>query len=229
MIRRVVAALACGCVLAPLAGAADAGTQLSRLRGDVGYAVDARPGGTVTALVGSVLLDGGAVAITQAKALARVQFPDSSEVQIGDRTRVRLGELLAQANQRTIVLERGALRFDVRHPDGPRSNVVFKTPTSQVAVRGTIGYIVHGPGGDEIYCVACAADDVEVQAGNQRFTIQSGQSALINVRNGFFVDASILKNQNVNNPAIDQFNGGFSPLGLRGTDGEDPTGSGSGS
>jgi ferric-dicitrate binding protein FerR (iron transport regulator) len=226
--HRALAALAIVCVLAPIAGSAEAGTQLSRLRGDVGYALDAKPGTAVTALVGSILLDHEAVAVTQAKALARVQFVDSSEIQIGDRSRVRIGDLQAASNQRTIVLEHGALRFDVRHPAGPRSNVVFKTPTSQIAVRGTIGYIVNGPGGDEIYCVSCAADDVEVQAGNQRFTIQSGQSALVSVRNGLVFDSSILRNQNVNNPAIDQFNGGFSPLGLKGTEGEDPTGSHSG-
>lgn len=195
----------------PAAGQAQSATnELARIAGDVGYAPStAAP---VRPLLGTIVLPNDAFAITQAKSAARVVFADSSEIRIGDRTRVRIGDLVPGTNERVVVLERGAVRFDIIHPAGPHTTFTFKTPTSQIAVRGTVGYAVTGPLGDQYYCVACQPGDVEIRAGDRTLTIVSGQSVNVLANNGRIVQTQIVQNETVNNPAIDQFLG-QSPFG----------------
>ncbi len=216
------------CVLAAAYGArAAADVELQRVRGDVAFAYGATA--SPAPLAGSILLDREAYALTGAAALAKLVLPDSSQVQIGDRTRVRIGAVVdAAGDSRTFTLERGALRFAVEHPAGPQTTYRFVTPTSQTAIRGTVGYVVHGPGGDQIYCVSCAPGDVTITAGIGQYTLTSGQTLDVSARDGFVTGATIVPNASVNNPAIDQFLAGFSPFGAKAANGDDPTESGSG-
>jgi ferric-dicitrate binding protein FerR (iron transport regulator) len=225
--RRAALVLAATCTLTPTASASQTATnELARIHGDVGYAIGAQNQQT---LLGSIVLPRDAFAITQPKAAARIVFSDSSEIRIGDRTRLRIGDVAPGSNERTILLERGAVRFDIIHPAGPHTTYTFKTPTSQIAVRGTIGYAVTGPSGDQIYCIACQPDDVEVRAGDRSLTIVSGQSINVLTQNGHVTGAAVVQNETINNPAVDQFLGGLSPFGKRAADGFDVTGSQSGS
>jgi hypothetical protein len=206
--------------------AADAPNNLARDRGDVAYALPAAVAST-RPVVGRIALPDDARAITGFRAAATLTLPDSSTVEIGDRTDVRIGAFRTDAKQ-TFDLRHGALRFTIRHPQGARADYVFRTPTSQLAVRGTLAYLVSGPNGDQIYCVDCAPGDVVAQAAGESYAIASGQT--LNVRRvlGRAFDAAIVPNPSVNNPAIDQFLHGYSPFGQRAAEGSDPTGSDSG-
>jgi len=220
---------ALGVLLTALGGVALAETanELARVRGDVAYAV---PAGSATTrpLTGRIALDDDARAVTGFRAAARLTLPDSSIVEIGDNTDVRLDAFRGAASRHTIALNHGALRFTIRHPSGAQSNYVFKTPTSQLGVRGTLAYLVSGPRGDQIYCVECAPGDVSVVAAGETYRVESGQTLNVRRVGDRAFDAAIVANATVNNPAIDQFLHGFSPFGRPASEGTDPTGSDSG-
>jgi hypothetical protein len=201
---------------------------LERVRGDVGYALRGQRAG-YHELAGSIALPDDARAMTGRRAAARLTLPDSSVVDIGDNTDATISAFREGATRPNgIALRSGALRFNVRHPAGARSNYVFTTPTAQIAVRGTLAYLVSGPNGDQLYCVDCAAGDVTVSAANETYRVESGQTLNVRRIGGRAFDAAIVPNASVNNPAIDQFLRGFSPFGRPAAEGSDPTGSNSG-
>lgn len=211
----------------PARGADD--NVLRRDKGIVTYKLkDASP----QSLTGSIAVGDSVLASTSAATLATLQLADSSEIRIGDRTTVRIADLRAAAGANpagaTIYLQGGAVRFNIQHPAGARANYRFVTPTSQLAVRGTVGYFVHGSTGDQIYCVTCQDGDVTIVAKAQTFTIHSGQTLNVTTRNGSVTSTAVVANRTINNPAIDQFLGGVSPFGQPAADGSDPTGSRSG-
>ena len=228
--RRFVTAAAAAALAACVTtiASADAVNVLERVRGDVGYALRGQRAG-YHGLAGSIALPDDAHAMTGFRAAARLTLPDSSVVDIGDNTDATIGASReAAANPNAIALKRGALRFTIRHPAGARSNYVFTTPTAQVAVRGTLAYLVSGPSGDQLYCVDCAAGDVTVSGANETYRVESGQTLNVRRIGGRAFDAAIVSNASVNNPAIDQFLRGFSPFGRPAAEGSDPTGSNSG-
>jgi hypothetical protein len=217
-------------VLVPTELRADDKSLLSRMAGSVEYgradAIDAP--NLRRKLLGEILLEDDAYISTDVRAAARLQLPDSSIVLIGDRTTALVGAFHAAAHgENVITLNRGAVRFAVSHAAGQRSNYRFITPTAQIAVRGTVGYVVSGPRGVQLYCVDCAPGDVTLTTANETYTIQSGQS--INaLAVGKAQTVTIVPNASINNPAIDQFLSGFSPFGRPAAEGSDITGSDSG-
>ena len=130
---------------------------------------------------GKIDLADNAVAVTLAQSRAQLILPDSSSIDIGATTRVRLGAFNAidTGNPNVVVLELGALHFNIRHPAGGRANYRFQTPTSQIGVRGTEGYIVTGPSGTDFYCVDCAAGDVTVTVGTHSYALKTGEQAIV--------------------------------------------------
>ena len=224
--RRSVLALSAVAVLAAGASAGQV-NELANVRGDVAYAVPAAAP-SLRPLAGRIALGEDARAITGFHAAARLTLPDSSTVEIGDKTDVRLDAFRDAATRHEIVLNHGALRFTIRHPSGAPSSYAFKTLTTQLAVRGTLAYLVSGPAGDQIYCVDCAPGDVTVTAANEAYRVESGQTLNVRRIGGRAFDAAIVPNASVNNPAIDQFLRGFSPFGRPASEGSDPTGSDSG-
>jgi hypothetical protein len=225
--RRLVFALGAAAVLAAPRASAGQVNELANVRGEVTYAVPVTAA-TTRPLAGRIALSDDARAITGFRAAARLTLPDSSTVEIGDKTDVRLDAFRDAATRHEIVLNHGALRFTIRHPAGAASNYVFKTTTAQLAVRGTLAYLVSGPNGDQIYCVECAPGDVTVTAAGETYRVESGQTLNVRRIGGRAFDAAIVANAGVNNPAIDQFLHGFSPFGRPATEGSDPTGSDSG-
>lgn len=212
---------------APAAGAAD--NILRRDAGIVTYKLD---GAAPTSLTGAIAVGDKVIATTAVGALARLSLRDSSEIRIGDRTTVRIGDLRvaeeSSPSSGTIYLQRGAVRFNVLHPSGGRANYRFVTPTAQLGVRGTLGYLVVGPNGNQIYCVRCEAGDVTITTATKSVELRSGQTLNIAVAHGAVVGSEIVANRTINNPAIDQFLGGVSPFGQTSRDGKDFTASGSG-
>ena len=211
--------------------AADAAIGDSVLRRDAGIVTYKLPQTNPISLTGSTEVPDSVIATTAVEALATLQLRDSSEIRIGDRTTVRIGDLALAADHTpgaTLFLDRGAVRFAIKHPAGGKANYRFVTPTSTVGVRGTIGYFVVGPAGQQIYCVKCEAGDVSVEAAGKTVEVLSGQTLDIRLQNGAITKSDIVANRTLNNPAIDQFLGGVSPFGKPATDGFDATGSGSG-
>jgi len=179
--RRSLALIAATIVIAALPVRAATDNELRAVRGTSGYriAVDA----PFHRVFGRMPLAGDALAITQAAANALVTLPDSSEVALGPNTTVRIGAFsdAAVSTPTTITLQNGALRFDVHHPAGARANYRFATPTSQIAVRGTIGLYATGPQGDVVSCLECANGDVVVTVGTQTFALTSGETLFISL------------------------------------------------
>jgi len=161
-------------------GAADDGQkQLARVAGTVQYQAGADA--ALHGIFGRIDLPDDALAVTLAQSRAQLVLPDSSSIDIGATTRVRIGAFnaVATGNPNVIVLELGALHFTIRHPAGGRANYRFQTPTSQIAVRGTDGYIVTGPSGTDFYCVDCKAGDVTVTVGTHSYQLATGDQAIV--------------------------------------------------
>src|SRR5579863_1077849 len=187
------------------------------LRRDKGTVTYKLPTTDPRALYAEVAVSDAVIATTDVATLATLQLSDSSQIRIGDRTTVRIGELhateAANPASGTVFIERGAVRFNVVHPTGAVANYRFVTPTTQLAVRGTVGYFVAGPAGDQVYCVKCADGDVTITTGTKTVQIHSGQSLNVHLDNGVVTGSEVVANRTINNPAIDQFLNGFSPFG----------------
>lgn len=164
---------------APSSAASDGDKQLARVTGTVQYQTGSDA--TLRGVFGKIDLADEALAVTLAQSRAQVILPDSSSIDIGAQTRIRLGAFNAvdTGNPNVIVLELGALHFTIRHPAGGKANYRFQTPTSQIAVRGTDGYIVTGPTGTDFYCVDCQPGDVTVTVGTRSYALATGQQAII--------------------------------------------------
>jgi hypothetical protein len=183
IVQRIAALVATAAVVltlgAPTRAASDGDKQLARVAGTVQYQA-----GTDTAfhqVFGRIDLPDTSIAVTLAGSRAQLVLPDSSSIDIGATTRIRLSAFNAvdTGNPNVVVLELGALHFTIRHPAGGRANYRFQTPTSQIAVRGTDGYLVTGPSGTDFYCVDCKAGDVTVTVGTRSYELATGQQAII--------------------------------------------------
>ena len=202
--------------------------QLARVKGVVGYQLSATS--DFKPIFGRLDLPDDAFAVTKPNGSAVLRLKDSSEIDIGENTKVQVGAFNAASsgNQNTIVLNGGALHFNIRHPQGGQSNYRFVTATSQIAVRGTEGFLIAGANGTQVVCVSCAAGDVSVQVGQQTVSIVTNQTLTVLGSNPLTATTSITANPTVNNPAINQFNGNQNPFSPTGNTGVDPTGSFSG-
>lgn len=170
----VILAVFFGLMLAA-AQPADDDKQLGRLKGVVGFAT--APDAPMHEVFGRELIPDDDYAITQGNSAAVLALPDSSIVGIGQNTRVRVGAFNQTANGpgSTITVEQGTLRFDIHRPQGGVANYVFKTTTSQVAVRGTVGLLSVLGGNTTVACLVCAADSVSVTVGTQTIALATGQ------------------------------------------------------
>jgi hypothetical protein len=153
--------------------------QLVRVAGTVGF-----QSGTDDRLIrifGRLSLANDATAVTLADSRAQVRLADSTEIDVGERTRLRIGafDTLDRAGPNVVSLELGAIHFTVRHAAGARANYVFQTPTAQIAIRGTDGYIVTGPTGTDFYCVTCEPGDATITVGSQTYPMITGRQAIV--------------------------------------------------
>jgi hypothetical protein len=167
--------------LVPAGSGAAGEKQLRRVQGTIGYQTSASA--PFTPVFGRLDLPDDAVAVTQAKSTAELVMPDSSIIALGEGTRVQVGAFdnAAAGPGSTLIVNGGALRFDVRRPAGGRANYHFVTATSQIAVRGTIGLLSFIGGNTTVACVVCAADSVSVTVGTQTFALATGQVLTVGI------------------------------------------------
>jgi hypothetical protein len=202
--------------------------QLARVKGIVGYQTDTS---AFKAIFGRQDLPDQAYAITKSNGQAVLTMPDSSEIDIGENTKVQIGQFNAASTGQSnvIALQNGALHFNIRHPAGGKSNYTFTTATSQIAVRGTEAFLIAGAQGTQVVCVSCAAGDVTVQVGGQSISVVTGQTLTVLGTSPLNAATSVSTNTTVNNPAVNQFNQGQNPFSSTPTGNTlDPTGSLSG-
>jgi hypothetical protein len=203
--------------------------QLARVKGIVGY--QQGDTGEFKAIFGRLDLPDDAYAITKPNGQAVLRLADSSEIDIGENTKVQVGAFNAvtSGQQNVIALNNGALHFNIRHPAGGQSNYKFTTATSQIAVRGTEGFLIAGAQGTQVVCVSCAVGDVTVQVGQQTVSVVTGQTLTVIGTSPLNAVSSVTTNTAVNNPAVNQFNQGSNPFtSTPTTTTVDPTGSLSG-
>jgi len=177
--------------------------QLQRVRGTIGYQSDAA-GTDFKAVFGKFDLPDPDYAATHAGSAAVLAMPDSSLISLGQNTVVQVGAFddTAASPGSTITINGGAMRFEIKRPQGGAANYHFVTPTSQTAVRGTVGLISFVNGVTTVGCVACAADSITVTTATQTLTLVTGQ----------FVTVSALGA--VTTGALSTVVGGFSAAGV---------------
>ena len=192
-------------VLVPFAatvGAAEGNKQLARVNGTVEYQF--HPRDPYKQLFGSLELPDDALAVTLADSQGLLRLADSSEVDIGAKARVRVGAFnaLGSGKPNVVTVELGAVHFVVRHPAGARANYLFVTPTTQIAVRGTEGYLVTGPKGTDFYCAACAEGDVTMRVGDRTIPLVTGQQVFVNGTDPATAETNVVKEPCTNPAAI---------------------------
>ena len=222
-LKRTLLAIGMLALLAPYVAGAATDKELQRQRGSVSYR---DTGGTVHPVSGQIALADDAYAITGRASAALLSLPDSSEVSLGENTSIKVGKFNGGATGpgNTITVDGGALKFAIRHPSGSKSNYTFTTPTSQIAVRGTEGYLVVGPRGTQVVCTRCEPGDVTVRTIAGVVTaIVTGQVLLVS-STGSAAAGSVAA---LNNPAVNQFSNGLNPFG-NSAESIDATGSASG-
>lgn len=177
-VRALLAVALAGACSVNAALGTDTPKQLLHVSGTVEYQRDLSD--PLHRLFGILELPDDATAVTLAASRAAVRLPDSTEIDIGERSRIRIGAFdTGGLAPNVVTLEVGAIHFIVRRPAGGRANYRFQTPTSQIAVRGTEGYIVTGPTGTDVYCAACEPGDVTVTVGTRTFPLATGDQAIV--------------------------------------------------
>lgn len=114
----------------PASRAANDDKLLQRVKGVVGYQpANSAP---LTTIVGKSLLPDDYLAIMHAKSAALLILPDSSIVGLGENTDVQVGAFnqTTAGPGSTVTVNGGALRFDVRRPQGGTANYRFVTVTT---------------------------------------------------------------------------------------------------
>jgi hypothetical protein len=172
----VFAACLIAIALPHITQAAGGSKQLQRVRGTIGFATVA-DAGDFKAVFGKLELPDDDYAVTRGQSAAVLAMPDSSLISLGENTSVKVGafDTASASPGSTITVSGGTLRFEIKRPAGGVANYHFVTPTSQVAVRGTVGLLAFTNGITSVGCVACAADSVTVTVGSQTLTLATGQ------------------------------------------------------
>ncbi|MBV8245602.1 MAG: FecR domain-containing protein [Candidatus Eremiobacteraeota bacterium] len=212
VLRPIAGAFLVAVLVSPQLLAAATDKELAATKGDVAYI----PSGQTAhhQIVGSQVLPDDATAVTGRKSLGTLTMPDSSEILIGELTNVTVGAFnnAAAGPGSTIKVDNGALSFKIVHPSGAKSNYTFTTPTSQIAVRGTEGYLVVGPNGTQVVCTKCEAGDVIVTVAGVATVLLTGQVFTVLGTTGATTTATTAVSQ-LNSSAVNQFTNGANQFG----------------
>jgi len=179
LFRRPLALLAAAAMISAVPAGAASQKELQPVRGEVGVAPT--KDGAFKRVFGKSLVADDTYAVTHAASNGLVLLEDSSQVALGPNTSVLFGRLNVAGNGSTIVLDGGTMRFDVKHPAGVASNYTFRTATSQIAVRGTLGLYGRDANGDTISCLQCDPGDVTVTAGGKDYPLTTGQTLFVSL------------------------------------------------
>jgi hypothetical protein len=178
--------------------------ELVRVAGSVGYQKDAT--GAYRPVFGNIVLPDAAYVVTRPKSRGILRLRDSSEIEIGEGTSINVGAFNAAGSGKDniIVLNNGALKFNIKRPAGGQSNYQFQTPTSQIAIRGTIGIITQFGNVTNVVCLSCSVGDVTATFGSTTATVVTGNTLTITASNGSFA-SSVSTNAVGNTPGASQF------------------------
>lgn len=179
----IIASLAFLFTYAPAQVGADTATKtFYHIKGVTGYSDPSCNRNTFQKISANLVLSDKYAGVTDKGSQGALVLPDSSEIDFGEDTCVALSEFNA-VGQNDVTLQRGAMKFRVVHPKGSRTNYVFRTPTSQVGVRGTVGLLSTGPQGDTVACIKCEPGDVEVTIvkSGQKIPLLTGQALTISI------------------------------------------------
>jgi hypothetical protein len=179
ILRMAFAAVVAICLVAgvlPHRTLAAGSKQLQRVSGTVGWSTVANAG-DFKEVFGKFDLPDDDFAVTKPQSKAVLAMPDSSLISLGENTSIQVGAFntTAAGPGATITVNSGTLRFEVKRPEGGAANYHFTTPTSQVAVRGTVGLLAFTNGITTVGCVVCAADSVVVTTATQTVALVTGQ------------------------------------------------------
>jgi hypothetical protein len=116
---------------------ADSVKVLTRIKGTVAIHRNGTTG--FKPVAGSLGVRDESIARTGKISAATIALADSSEIDLGETTQVRVGS------------------FD---RDAGRANYRFVTPTAQIAVRGTSGILIVTPSKTTLICLDCGSDDL---------------------------------------------------------------------
>lgn len=181
----------------PIVGMPDTGPKtLKALDGTVRYGSSATPSNKLAKNASTALSDDDYTQ-TLAKSKATITLPDSSVVLVGENSDVQMQSFdnSSGTNTANFVLV-GKVRFQVEHPAGAKASYTFKTPTGQIAVRGTVGDIFATPAQGttpgalqvNVYALTDPALPVQVTLVNgQVFTLAAGQSLVVTSAAGTLV------------------------------------------
>jgi hypothetical protein len=160
--------------------AAGEGKQLQHVRGTIGYQT-ADTGADFKPVFGKFDLPDDDFAATRGQSAAVLAMPDSSLISLGENTTVRASAFdnTATGPGSTITINGGALRFDIKRPQGGAANYRFVTNTSAVGVRGTVGLISFVNNVETVACLSCAADSVTITTATGQISLLTGQVATI--------------------------------------------------
>jgi len=149
--------------------------QLQHVNGTVGYQLRA-DGSDFKPVSDTVDLPDNGLAVTRAQSAAVLGLPDASRISLGESTTLQVGAFATTGFSRlTVVLDNGALRFDVSAPTGDAADYELVTKTLQADVRGAIGLLANAGDITMIGCLDCPPDSVTVTADNRTFTPRTGQ------------------------------------------------------
>lgn len=167
--------------LVPTTASAAGDKELERVSGTVGYTL--ADNGAFNPVVGTLPLPDKAYAVTQANSAGILRMPDSSEIGLGQNTKVQLAAFndIRNGPGNQITVMNGALKFDIRHPAGRKANYRFITPTSQIAVRGTIGLIAvaTAANGASTTTIACVSGTFTATVGTTTVSLAAGQAVTV--------------------------------------------------
>lgn len=165
---------------APIAASpADTDRTLENVKGQVTYGTASSPTTPLAVHARTTIADSD-FAATGANSQATLTFPDSSQVILGENTRIQVNSFVqSDIAHAKMTVNVGKVRFKVNHPQGAKADYQFQTPTGQIAVRGTEGDFFSNPSGLQVnvYAVSNPALPVQVTLVNgQVFTLAAGQS-----------------------------------------------------
>jgi len=185
-------------------GGGIADTALSHVKGAVGY--EPHPTSTFEAIAGTLVVPDESTAVTRAASAGVVTLADSSQIVLGENTSVRIGALKTAADGSkgsTIAIDHGAIEFYIRHLPNTHSNYTFTTATTQVAVRGTVGFINADAGEDAVAVTEGTPGDVTVTSGGRKYAVPTGRTLHLQKRHGHVIAAHFTPG--ANHPKMLQF------------------------
>ena len=194
MIRTRVTSIAM--LLALSAQAAHAGDAIvaTRVSGSVTYHLG---DGAPAEINGPIGFPPNAVITTGPKSLAKLLYPESTNVIVGEESAARFGAAGNQASSSTIILSSGALLVDVKHP-AEESDYVILTPLAQIAVKNGVTIIWERTLDTEVMRIS--GQKIPVSSGGVHY-IEAGKTLRISPDK-----TEILDNKSVTDPAFTQFN-----------------------